>query len=87
MINLKPGHTCETLKTTVFKVGDAIIGEDKKPRWMWKIGRIEELFPGRDDLICYCVVPTPAGSFLERSVQLIYPDIKGDRKIGKRQRR
>nr|XP_033949987.1 uncharacterized protein LOC117454852 [Pseudochaenichthys georgianus] len=74
LMELKSAHRCETPTPTLLKVGDVIlIGEDKTPRQNWKMGRITDLFPGRDGLIRSCVVRTSTGSLLRRPVQLIYP--------------
>lgn len=71
-MDLKSAHTCKTPTTTVLKVGDVVlIGEDNMPRQNWKMDRIKELFPGRDELICSCIVYTSTGSLLRRPVQLI----------------
>lgn len=73
-MDLKSAHKCQLPTPTTLKVGDVIlIGEDNTPRQTWKMGRITELFPGRDGLIRYCTVRTPMGSLLRRPVQLIYP--------------
>ena len=59
---------------TELTVGDVVlIGEDHLPRQTWKMGRITELFPGRDGLVRSCAVRTSAGSVLRRPVQLLYP--------------
>lgn len=68
-MDLKSAHKCEILTLTILKVGDVIlIGEDNTPRQTWKMGRITELFPGRDGLIRSCTVRTPTGSLLRRPV-------------------
>lgn len=74
MRDLRSAHECKTPIPTVLKVGDVVlIGEDKLPKHTWKMGRIIELFPGRDGLVRSCAVRTSAGSLLRRPVQLIYP--------------
>ena len=74
LMDLKSAHKCESPVPTVLKVGDVVlIGEDNIPRQTWKMGRIAELFPGRDGLIRSCAVRTTTGSVLRRPVQLIYP--------------
>lgn len=65
----------------MLKVGDVIlIKEGNTPRQTWKMGRITDLFPGRDGLICSCTVCTFIGSVLRRPVadpdtlmMLMYP--------------
>lgn len=73
LMDLESAHT--------LKVGDVIlIKEDNTPRQTWKMGRITELFPGRDGLTCSCTVRTFTGSLLRRpvadpdpSMTLMYP--------------
>lgn len=73
-MDLRSAHESKTLVPTVLKVGDVVlIGEDNLPRQTWKMGRITELFPGRDGLVRSCNVQTSAGNVLRRPVQLIYP--------------
>lgn len=74
MLDLKSAHQCDTPRPTLFKVGDvALIGEDNTPRHTWKLGRVEELFPGRDGLVRSCAVRTTSGTVLRRPIQLLYP--------------
>lgn len=74
LMDLKSAHKCETPTPTVLKVGDVVlIGEDRMPRQTWKMGRITELFLGRDGLIRSCTVRISTGTLLKRPVQLIYP--------------
>ena len=57
-----------------FKVGDVVlIFEDKQPKHTWKMGRINEIFLGRDGKIRSCAVKLPSGSVFRRPVQLLYP--------------
>lgn len=73
MLELKSAHHCDSLKSTPLKVGDIVlIGQDNLPRQVWKLGKIEELFPGRDGLIRSCSVRTTTGTFLRRPIQLLY---------------
>lgn len=74
MLNLKSAHRCDTPQSSLLKVGDvALIGEDNTPRQSWRLGRIEELFPGRDGLVRSCAVRTSSGTVLRRPIQLLYP--------------
>ncbi|XP_060756589.1 uncharacterized protein LOC132867628 [Neoarius graeffei] len=74
LMDLKSAHQCDTPIPTTLKVGDVIlIGEDNMPRQTWKMGRIVELFSGRDGLVRSCTVRTSTGSLLRRPIQLIYP--------------
>ena len=55
------------------KVGEIVMvkGEDKR-RGTWKIGRVDELFVGKDGITRGVRIKTARG-FLERPVQLLYP--------------
>lgn len=65
----------------MLKMVDVIlIKEGNTPRQTWKMGRITELFPGRDGLVCSCTVRTFTVSVLRRRVgdpdplmMLMYP--------------
>lgn len=69
LLDLKSAHRCETPQPSLLKVGDvALIREDNTPRQSWKLGRIEELFPGRDGLVRSCAIRT-SGTVLRRPLQ------------------
>ncbi|CDQ97861.1 unnamed protein product [Oncorhynchus mykiss] len=73
LLDLKSAHRCDTPQPTPLKAGDVVlIGEDNTPRQTWKLGKIEELFPGRDGLVISCSVRTASGTLLRRPIQLIY---------------
>ncbi|KAK5856900.1 hypothetical protein PBY51_010180 [Eleginops maclovinus] len=73
LLDLKSAHRCDTPTPTPLKVGDVVlIGEDHTPRQTWKLGRIKELFPGRDGLVRSCSVRTTSGTLLRRPIQLLY---------------
>ena len=73
LLDLKSAHRCATPTPTPLKVGDVVlIGEDNTPRQTWKLGRITELFTGRDGLVRSCMVRTPSGTLLRRPIQLLY---------------
>ncbi|XP_038162876.1 uncharacterized protein LOC119797746 [Cyprinodon tularosa] len=73
LLDLKSAHRCDSQQPSLLKVGDVVlIGEDNLPRQSWKMGRIQELFPGRDGLVRSCAVRTCSGALLRRPVQLLY---------------
>ena len=73
LLDLKSAHRCDTPTPTPLKVGDVVlIGEDNTPRQTWRLGRITELFTGRDGLVRSCMVRTPTGTLLRRPIQLLY---------------
>lgn len=58
---------------TPFKVDDVVlIGGEPCPRNMWRLGRVQSVFPGRDGKIRSCMVKTMAGT-IRRPIQLLYP--------------
>lgn len=74
LLDLKSAHRCDTPQPSLLKVGDVVlIGEDNTPRQSWRLGRIQELFPGRDGLVRSCTVRTSSGTLLRRPIQLLYP--------------
>ncbi|XP_008418940.1 uncharacterized protein LOC103471603 [Poecilia reticulata] len=74
LLDLRSAHRCDSPTPSNLQVGDVVlIGEDKTPRQSWKLGRIEELFPGRDGLVRSCAVRTTAGTVWRRPVQFLYP--------------
>ena len=74
LLDLKSAHRCDTLQPTLLKVGDIVLlGDDNMPRQTWKLGRVHELFPGRDGKVRSCAVRTASGTLLRRPVQLLYP--------------
>lgn len=68
-------HVSNTFNQSIpFKIGDVVLIHDyKQPKHMWKMGRIDETFMGRDGKIRSCAVRLPSGFVLKRPVQLLYP--------------
>lgn len=55
------------------KVGDIVfIGNDQLKRLDWPLGKITQLFPGRDGKVCVAKLKTATGE-LVRPVQRLYP--------------
>lgn len=74
LLDLQSAHRCDTVQPTPLKVGDIILlGDSNMPRQTWKLGRVMELFPGRDGRVRSCAVRTSSGALLRRPVQLLYP--------------
>ena len=49
-----------------------LVREDKYPRLQWPLGRVTQLFPGRDGKIRSVQIKTSKGKTLTRSVQLLH---------------
>ncbi|GFT18209.1 integrase catalytic domain-containing protein [Trichonephila clavipes] len=54
---LKSAHCVKpTGEIKEFKIDDAVLINDEKfPRHFWKLGKVVDVFPGRDGKICSCV--------------------------------
>lgn len=49
LMELRSAHYSSSNKSTKFKVGDIVLAyEEKQPKHMWRMGRIEKMFEGRD---------------------------------------
>lgn len=58
----------------VISVGDVVlVGDDNKKRLEWPMGRILEVFPGKDGHIRTATVKTTSGGIMLRPVQRLYP--------------
>ncbi|GBM55041.1 hypothetical protein AVEN_228203-1 [Araneus ventricosus] len=55
------------------KIDDVVLIEgDNKSKLLWKLGRVIQVFPGRDGGVRSCLLKTSDGT-LRRPVQLLYP--------------
>ena len=64
---------CAGNQTSHPKIGDAVIIQDEeKNRNHWKLGIVEELIKGRDEVVRGAKVRTATGN-LERAIQQLYP--------------
>ncbi|GFY39612.1 integrase catalytic domain-containing protein [Trichonephila inaurata madagascariensis] len=55
-----------------FKIDDVVLINDEKiPRHFWKLGKVVDVFPGRDGKIRSCKIKTQ-NSVIKRSVQLLH---------------
>lgn len=60
-------------RNVLLKVGDIVlIGQDNRKRLDWSLGRIIEVFPGKDNIIRVAKVRTATGE-LVRPIQRLYP--------------
>ena len=54
-----------------------VVHDESLPRGLWRLGRVEQLIPGRDEEVRGAVVRVSSGgcqsSLLRRPVQLLYP--------------
>lgn len=73
LLNLRSAHL-SSIKSNIpeFKINDIVlIKDDHLPRNFWKLGRILELFPGRDGKVRACKIKTES-SIIKRPLQLLY---------------
>lgn len=75
LLELRSAHISSSVKRpSDLKTGDVVlIYEDKMPKHLWRIGRITEVYMGRDGKVCSCLVMLPSRNTLRRPVQLLYP--------------
>lgn len=73
LLNLRSANLCFPVSDVVpFKVDDIVlIGDERFPRNIWTIARVNQVFYGRDGKIRSCQVKTPTGN-IRRPVQLLY---------------
>lgn len=75
LMELRSAHFASSIKqSTELKPGDVVlINEDKLPKHFWKMGRIKDVYVGRDGKVCSCLVMIPSRITMRRPVQLLYP--------------
>ena len=65
-----------------------IIKDEKLPRHMWKLGRIERLISGNDGNVHTADICLPGNRHMQRSVNILYPlelnDGQDDKSIGEK---
>jgi hypothetical protein len=66
-------HRLKKSGQQTIKVGDVVlIGDDLKKRMEWKLGKVLEVYPGRDGIVRVARLKTSTGE-LTRAVQRLYP--------------
>ena len=55
------------------QIGEVVLIKDSVPRSRWKVGKVVELFMGRDQRIRSAKVSVSPHSYLHRPVSLLYP--------------
>ena len=55
------------------KVRDVVLIKDNLPRGQWKIGRINKLIQGRDNVVRSAMVTLPSRRTIHRALKLLYP--------------
>lgn len=73
LLDLRSGTICPQNKQIIeFKKDDVVlIHDDRYPRNIWQLGKILQVFPGRDGKIRSCFIKTPKG-VIKRPIQLLY---------------
>ncbi|GFX27873.1 integrase catalytic domain-containing protein [Trichonephila clavipes] len=72
LLNLRSSHSSTFKNASQFKINDVVlIKDDRLPRKFWKLGKILELFPGRDGKVRACKIKTDF-YIIKRPVQLLY---------------
>lgn len=73
LLELRSLHHYPTARDKGLKVDDIVIVEEPNAsRCVWTLGRITEVYPGRDGLVRACRVQTQGGK-ITRPVQRLYP--------------
>ncbi|KAG5868466.1 hypothetical protein JTB14_035357 [Gonioctena quinquepunctata] len=71
---LRSVHFTPFKRSSRLRVGQVVLlYEQGLPRLLWKLARIEEVFPGRDGYVRACLIRLGNGTLLRRPVQLLYP--------------
>ncbi|KAG5883243.1 hypothetical protein JTB14_000032 [Gonioctena quinquepunctata] len=71
---LRSAHFTPFKRSSRLRVGQVVLlYEQGLPRLLWKLARIEEVFPGRDGYVRACLIRLGNGTLLRRPVQLLYP--------------
>ena len=75
LVELRENHKMRTRQKKLdIKIGDVVlIHDDNKKRNEWKIGRIERLILGNDEVIRGAVLCTSGTSRISRPIQKLYP--------------
>ncbi|GBO06770.1 hypothetical protein AVEN_97838-1 [Araneus ventricosus] len=74
MMDLQNAHTLKNPNPHQnIKIDDVVLIEgDNKSKLLWRLGRVIQVFPGRDGGVRSCLLKTADGT-LKRPVQLLYP--------------
>lgn len=73
LLTLRSMNLCPPTKVSnLFEVDDVVLVHDHRfPRNMWTMGKVTEIYPGRDGKVRSCLIKTSRGN-LRRPVQLLY---------------
>nr|XP_022904604.1 uncharacterized protein LOC111416738 [Onthophagus taurus] len=69
---LRTAHLRKSINAISLNIGDIVLVQENSPRLQWKMGRIVNLYQGRDGKIRACEVKLSGGTTLRRPVQLLY---------------
>lgn len=70
---LRSAYESKGRQSPRLEVGQFVLLKEQLPRLLWKMGRVEKVFCGRDGKIRACIVRTNKGGLLKRPIQLLYP--------------
>ena len=72
--SLRESHKSSKSKPEIVSENDiVVIYDDKQPRHMWKLGRVDELICSKDGVVCAAKVKTGSGIPLSRPLCKLYP--------------
>ncbi|XP_042146100.1 uncharacterized protein LOC121835717 [Ixodes scapularis] len=73
LLELRSAHIAKPSNSSCIQTGDLVLLKDNRlPRHMWKLCRVNETFPGRDGKVRSCRIITPSGRELCQPIQLLY---------------
>ncbi|XP_064479221.1 uncharacterized protein LOC135392441 [Ornithodoros turicata] len=74
LLQLRSHHTAKRGNAVTLKPGDLVLlMQDRLPRHLWKMCRVDTIIPSADGKVRACTVRLPDGTLLRRPVQLLCP--------------
>ncbi|KAH7943210.1 hypothetical protein HPB52_006522 [Rhipicephalus sanguineus] len=72
LLLLRSAHEAAPKTPPRLQVGDIVMVHDDSPPITWKMARVTELLPGRDNIARACCLRLASGSIIRRPVQKVY---------------